>query len=387
MKLFGVLALSFVLSFAALPAMAANNEIIGTVLEVEGTGSISSGGTIAPLALNMPVRLHDVVSTGPKSRAYILLIDNTELTVAENGQMSVDDYAFDIANPPINHASYSFLKGAFLYVSGLVAKKDAPDVTIKTPVGSIGIRGTRFWGGPMDGQYGFIVGDGTIVLDTGYGKATLTRGLGTTVAAPGAAPGAVMPWPPQRIDRAIATVSLRDAVTVGARMQAHVPLQQALRAQHIQALRARGIDLPQNIIDETNSKNNHSSKNDKGTTLRGNSGSGVAATTVKSVQDTAASSVATGAPTSIISGTSAAAATTVQSVTTTTNQVVDQIGSTVKSTTEKTIETVEKPVSAVSDTVQKTVETTVSKTTQTLAPATSAVTDTTGKITNKLLNK
>ena len=43
-----------------------------------------------------------------------------------------------------NAASYSWLEGAFKYVSGLMTKKPEPAVSIRTAYGNIGIRGTEF---------------------------------------------------------------------------------------------------------------------------------------------------------------------------------------------------------------------------------------------------
>src|SRR5690606_10605176 len=104
---------------------------------------------------------------------------NTEITLAENAQFTVDEYSYNPQDKAKNYATYSVMEGAFLYVSGLLAKKEIPDVTINVPQGSIGIRGTKFWGGAIDGAYGVIVGDGKVQVTTKGGSVSLTRGQGT----------------------------------------------------------------------------------------------------------------------------------------------------------------------------------------------------------------
>ena len=224
--------LSAVLLFMSLTAPAlAENSIIGSILAAEGDARING----AEATVNMPVHKDDVLSTGPASRLYIMFIDNTEFTLSENARFEVDEYNFNEKKPQTNYATYSVLKGTFLYVSGLLAKTDKPDVKVNIPQGSIGIRGTKFWGGVIDGQYGVIVGEGKIAVSNTAGSVVLMRGQGTVLKDRITKPDAPGKWSADKIARATAAVALQNPAEIGARMFEARKEQEALRAAHIQA--------------------------------------------------------------------------------------------------------------------------------------------------------
>lgn len=200
LKKFLVLAALFMMS--GTPAALAANEkpaapIIGTILEVEGTGSVTSAGKAIKAAVQTPVRLNDIVSTGPKSRIFILFVDETQFTLAENTKLTVNKYVYDPKNANNNKASFSVLDGAFEYVSGLLAKKPEPDVNINTSYGSIGVRGTRFWGGRIKDTNGVHVTDGRVRVRNDGGEVLVGKGQGTFVKDKKAKPTNAAPFPPE----------------------------------------------------------------------------------------------------------------------------------------------------------------------------------------------
>ncbi len=80
-----------------------------------------------------------------------------------------------------------------------------------TPVAIIGIRGTEFWGGPIDDQaLGVFLIEGAVSVSNAAGEQILSQpGQGTNIATPGAVPGPVTFWPPDKVNRAIATVTFQ----------------------------------------------------------------------------------------------------------------------------------------------------------------------------------
>lgn len=75
---------------------------------------------------------------------------------------------------------------------------------------TIGVRGTDFWGGPINGTFGVVVLEGTITVTTRAGVTTLRTALqGTDIAGADAPPGQVKTWGKAKLDRAIATVTFR----------------------------------------------------------------------------------------------------------------------------------------------------------------------------------
>jgi hypothetical protein len=101
--------------------------------------------------------------------------------------------------------------GAFRFLSGQATKLASSDVSVTTPVAIIGVRGTEFWGGPIDNQaLGVFLIEGAVSVSNTAGAQTLSApGQGTNIAAPGAAPGPVTFWPQDKVNRAIATVTFQ----------------------------------------------------------------------------------------------------------------------------------------------------------------------------------
>jgi len=84
-------------------------------------------------------------------------------------------------------------------------------VAVTTPVATVGIRGTEFWGGPIDDQIlGVFLIDGAVTVTNALGEQVLdTPGQGTNISTPDAAPGAVTIWPADKVARAVATVTFQ----------------------------------------------------------------------------------------------------------------------------------------------------------------------------------
>ena len=182
---------------------------IGAVSRVQGDASGMLGGTTRALAPDAPVFLNDVVSTGEGARLEVTFVDRTQLTLGERAKLSLDNYVFD---PSAGSGTIKFaVVGAFRFLSGQASKLASADVNVTTPVATIGIRGTEFWGGPIDDQVlGVFLIDGAVSVANAAGEQILTQsGQGTNIPSPGAAPGPVTFWAADKVSRAIATVTFR----------------------------------------------------------------------------------------------------------------------------------------------------------------------------------
>ncbi|MDE1151630.1 MAG: FecR family protein [Micavibrio sp.] len=223
----------------AVPAQADEDGVIGNIVEIEGTATQTVGANTLPAKINAPVHMNDVLKTGAQSRLFILLIDNTEWTLSENANFRVTEYVFDPADNTHNKGRYSVLSGAFRYVSGLVAKKPNPDVQITTPIGSIGIRGTDFWGGMMDGSYGVQVDEGRVEVATDGGRVLVNAGQGTSIRNRKFAPAAPARWSRDRLQRSHASVRLENQTAVRQRMAALQSHQPEMRQRYKTYLQSR----------------------------------------------------------------------------------------------------------------------------------------------------
>ncbi len=184
-------------------------EAIGTVTRIQGEASGARAGATRTLGPDASIFLNEVVSTGDAARLEITFVDRTQVTLGEKAQLTLDTYVF---NPTAKRGSIKFgAVGAFRFISGQLSKLARSDVSVTTPVANIGIRGTEFWGGPIDGQpLGVFLIEGRVRVSNAAGGRILRRaGQGTNIAARGAAPGPVTIWPPDKVNRAIATVAFR----------------------------------------------------------------------------------------------------------------------------------------------------------------------------------
>ena len=117
---------------------------IGTALSVTGEVVVERGGERLVLEVGAPLFTDDLVETGIGASAEFELVDGTSFTLEGNAVFVVDEYFFDPENPDGNTAQFSILRGAFIFISGLITKNDPDGFAIDTPTGSLGIRGTEF---------------------------------------------------------------------------------------------------------------------------------------------------------------------------------------------------------------------------------------------------
>lgn len=85
------------------------------------------------------VGLGDEVQTGGRSQLQVLLLDKTVFTVGAGARVTIDRFVYDPARGARSMGA-SVVKGAFRFMSG---RTDRPGTTsIRTPIASIGVRGT-----------------------------------------------------------------------------------------------------------------------------------------------------------------------------------------------------------------------------------------------------
>ncbi len=202
-----LIAVTLLIGFAGGPAAA--QQAIGAVSRIQGRASGVHNGATEALGLKSSVFLKEVVSTGDAARLEVTFTDGTRLTLGEKAKLTLDTFVF---NPAASRATVKFaVVGAFRVLSGQMTKLASSDVSVTTPVAIIGIRGTEFWGGPIDNQpLGVFLIEGAVSVSNAAGQQILSQpGQGTNIATPGAAPGPVTFWPQDKVNRAIAAVTFQ----------------------------------------------------------------------------------------------------------------------------------------------------------------------------------
>lgn len=128
-----------------IPVVLPNGPAVGAVTTLQGKVQICKpDGTCHTGVAGDPIGMGDTITTAADGRIMISFKDQTQITISTNSKLKVDDYVYDPTNPAGDRASYSVLIGAFEYTSGLIAKHDDNNVRMDTPVGCLGIRGTKF---------------------------------------------------------------------------------------------------------------------------------------------------------------------------------------------------------------------------------------------------
>ena len=130
------------------------------------------------LKRRIPVYGTDVIETSKKSRTQMRMVDGGLLALSEDSKVVIAEYKFDPSSEKAS-AVIELVKGGLRSVTGAIKEKGG-DYTIKTPVGSIGVRGTHFEVEIIDGDMFLAVWDGAIDLtvDTGTGVDTVSFGEG-----------------------------------------------------------------------------------------------------------------------------------------------------------------------------------------------------------------
>jgi len=124
-------------------APGAAEQPIGQVQSITGTvTAIRANGTKVELSEGDAVYQGDILQSGTDGSVGIVLADETTFSMAENGRMVLDEMVYDPSTQEGN-ISMSVLQGVFTFVSGQVAKVDPDAMSLKTPVATIGIRGTQ----------------------------------------------------------------------------------------------------------------------------------------------------------------------------------------------------------------------------------------------------
>ena len=128
---------------AAAQICSAQETVIGYVKTVVGDATVLVGDKVLKAQAGTPVQLGNVLKTGKPGSMGVTFRDNTIMSLGPDTEISVDEYLYAPAKGDLKLGA-GIAKGSLNYVSGVIAKLKPEAVTIKTPTGTIGIRGTHF---------------------------------------------------------------------------------------------------------------------------------------------------------------------------------------------------------------------------------------------------
>ena len=198
----------FMILFAPFSLNAQEEDIAGIVVRLQGASIAMQDALPRPLKAGDEILRGDVISTGKGARLEIRMLDDAVMTLGEKTIFVVTDY---IAEGDAPLSSFRLMQGAFKAVSGKIAQAREGGFIVATEVATIGIRGTTFWGGSLDGDFEVALLDGKgVYVDTKAGRVELTAiGQGTKIKSADKKPSKPIVWPQKKTDRAIATVTFK----------------------------------------------------------------------------------------------------------------------------------------------------------------------------------
>jgi hypothetical protein len=144
--------------------------VVGTVSRVQNSAQIGGG----PATVGSPVHMNDRLRTGPNARLEVTFRDNSSLTLGENANLVIDRYVFD-PNKSTAKVVLNSAQGAFRFAGGKIEQMSHKDIVVNTPSAALAVRGTHFWAGPIDGQYGVLLLNGKVRVSNRAGAVTLNR--------------------------------------------------------------------------------------------------------------------------------------------------------------------------------------------------------------------
>lgn len=116
---------------------------IGYVKTLSGEASITTGKNKVAAQLGTPLFQGSQLKTGHKSSLGVTFKDDTVMSFGSDTELTVDEYLYAPSQGKLKLGS-SLAKGSMNYVSGVIAKLQPDAVSVKTPTGTIGVRGTQF---------------------------------------------------------------------------------------------------------------------------------------------------------------------------------------------------------------------------------------------------
>ena len=137
-----IIALSLAVLSSVRPDLAQASDPAGKVDAVAGQVTVAGAdGAIRSLTKDAPVYSGDIISTGPNSRVRIVFSDDGIIFLRPSSRFVIDSYKHT-GDKQQDESNFSLVKGGFRSVTGAIGQANKESVKIKTPVATIGIRGT-----------------------------------------------------------------------------------------------------------------------------------------------------------------------------------------------------------------------------------------------------
>lgn len=179
MRIFAI----WVMLGAGLHAATAAAQVAGRVLLAVGEVSALRNGQVVPLTVGATVENRDSLRVGSESSAQIRFSDDSIVALRAGTEFQVENYTFTGREGAGSQAVFNLVRGGFRTLTGLIGRTDRESYRVRTPISTVGIRGTSYTlvlcqqdcfdeDGQLapDGNYGLVL-EGRVVVSNGAGLA------------------------------------------------------------------------------------------------------------------------------------------------------------------------------------------------------------------------
>lgn len=166
----------------ALVAADAAAQAVGRVLVAAGEVVATRGGRDLPLAAGANVERGDIVRTGEVSSAQLRFADESIVALRAGSRFEVTEFRFTGSDDGNSQSVYTLLRGGLRTLTGVIGKTRQDRYQMRTPLASVGIRGTTYavvhcqqdctgddGAKAPDGTYG-VVFDGRVTVGNPVGE-------------------------------------------------------------------------------------------------------------------------------------------------------------------------------------------------------------------------
>ena len=117
--------------------------VVGSVKTLSGNPVVVRGQQAIPATLGMHLLQEDRLRTDAQSRVGFILRDGSRVSLGPESELVVEKFLFEPGKGELGML-LRMIRGVAAFVSGKIAKLSPESAVVETPVGMIGLRGTKF---------------------------------------------------------------------------------------------------------------------------------------------------------------------------------------------------------------------------------------------------
>ena len=125
------------------------------------------GGTAVPLVKGQDIAAGSELSTGDNGLAVVRFVDGHTIALKDRSSVKIANYQYNPQKPATSSMVLDLLRGGLRTLTGLLGKANPSAFKLRTPVATVGIRGTDATVALIDGDLFTRVDSGGIFVDAG----------------------------------------------------------------------------------------------------------------------------------------------------------------------------------------------------------------------------